>query len=311
MSIKVSGTTVISDSRNLTSVGVATVGSGNSAVILNGNSGITNIGSGVTINGNTGDMIISGILTVGQLSFPIEVTSFSPAIGATNVGFGTNIILTLNQFVGLGTTGFLEIKTGSGTVVETIYPSDSNVTLTNGSTVLEINPSSTYPSLVEIFPVMSSEFIVGNDAFTGINTVGTGVTYSFTTKPVALGDAFGGGFLICQAGGTRWIVAPSSTQVARFWATAMTDSVNLANAQAACGDWFVPDCAQLQNPGCTCVAYWDGAQTSNSGSAYFSNEISPGYGGNAVYSINLGNGSVQLPGKQNNCLARAFRTVSY
>ena len=293
---------------------LTTVNTSTTKLNFNPSSSVLHVGSGITLSGSDGSISIAGTIYASSMNIPIEVTSFSPPIGTTDVGFGTNIILTLNQFVGLGTTGFLEIKSGSattGTVVETIYPSDSNVTLTNGSTVLEINPSSGYPASSEIFAVMSSEFIVGNNVFAGINTVGTGVTYSFTTKSVSLGDAFEGGFLICQAGGTRWIVAPSSTQVTRDWNNGVVDSIALANAQAACGDWFIPDCAGLMNPGRTCTAYWDSVDTSTYGKHYFSNEVNPAYGSNSVFAVRMGSGGATSMGKQNVCYARAFRTVSY
>ena len=70
------------------------------------------------------------------------------------------------------------------------------------------------------------------------------------------GDALEGGYIICQSGGTRWIVAPSSTEVSRDWYN-RDDAITTANANAACGDWFVSTCGQLQNPGYTCRTYWD------------------------------------------------------
>ena len=307
MAIKISGTTVIDDSRNLVSVGVATVGSGDSAVILNGDTGITNIGSGVTINGNTGDMNISGILTVGQLNVPVEVSSFSPAIGATGVSVDTGIILTFNQTVGLGTTGFVQIKIGSATTGannQTIYP--VNTTLSNGGTVLNLNNSEFPDATNEIFPVMSSGFVVANGSdFAGINTVGSGVTYSFTTKPLLLGDSFGGGFLICQSGGTRWVVAPSSTEIVTTWFNRAAAVTN-ANANAACGDWFVPSCGQLQNPGYTCRTYWDCYKPSYG--PYWSNSDT---GGAHAWLVQFGRTCSIFGSKHYSAGVRAFRCVSY
>jgi hypothetical protein len=64
MAIKISGTTVIDDSRNI-NVGIATVGSGNSAITLSENnfSGI-----GITFNLPTGNCNCIGIVTSGGLS---------------------------------------------------------------------------------------------------------------------------------------------------------------------------------------------------------------------------------------------------
>ena len=111
MAIKISGTTVIDDSRNINSVGISTVGAGSSGVTLNGITGIVSVGSGITMNGNTGDINISGILTVGQLSVPVSIISFDPPVGSTTVGLTSNIIINFNQTVGFGTTGFFEIRT--------------------------------------------------------------------------------------------------------------------------------------------------------------------------------------------------------
>jgi len=72
----------------------------------------------------------------------------------------------------------------------------------------------------------------------------------------ALGDNIEGGYLICKSSGVAWIVAPSSTEVSRTW-TSRGDAITTAQANEACGDWFVPDCGQLFNPGSVCRTYWD------------------------------------------------------
>jgi len=72
----------------------------------------------------------------------------------------------------------------------------------------------------------------------------------------ALGSAVAGGNLICVSGGVAWIVAPASTEVSRSWYS-RNDAVTLAQANAACGDWFVPTTSQLCNPGRCCAIYWE------------------------------------------------------
>jgi hypothetical protein len=309
MAIKISGTTVIDDSRNLVSVGVATIGSGNSSVILNGNSGIARIGSGITINGNTGDINISGILTVGQLRAPIEVTSFSPAIGSSisesSVSlFSPTISITFNQTVGIGSTGFLEIKVGSATTGitnQTLYP--SNVTLSNRGTVLSVGIASLPYSNNQIFPVMSSGFVGANGSnFAGINTVGSATTYSFSTRLPQLADAYGGGFLICQSGGQRWIVAPSSTEVSRNFYERL-DATTTANANATCGDWFIPSSAGMSNPGFICRNFWD----SYVPTFYWTG--TPHFGGG--FRISMVNGAVNYSGAPSVWCVRAFRCITY
>lgn len=72
MAIKVSGTTVIDDGRNFSNVGIMTVGSGSSAVVLESDSQFM-VGAGVTFDGNTGDIIISGTFTAAGLSIPLSL----------------------------------------------------------------------------------------------------------------------------------------------------------------------------------------------------------------------------------------------
>lgn len=68
MAIKISGVNVIDDDQNF-NLGIATVGSGNSAVTLDQN-GLS--GTGVTIDMVTGRINSSvGILTAAGISFPL------------------------------------------------------------------------------------------------------------------------------------------------------------------------------------------------------------------------------------------------
>jgi hypothetical protein len=261
MAIKISGTTVIDDSRNLVSVGVATIGSGTSSIVLNGVTGIVSVGAGITINATTGDINTSGILTVSQLSVPFQISSFDPAIGSTSVGISSNIVLNFNQTVGLGTTGFFEIKTGlnttGGTLFESISVGSTRATISNGGRRLTIDPAGTFGFVSSFYVTMSSGFVVANGSnFTGINTVGTSQTYYFTSKPLSLGDSFGGGRLICQSGGIRWIASAPSTEVSRNWYL-RNDAVTCAQAVTGCTGWFIPSNLQFLNPGYQCRAYWD------------------------------------------------------
>jgi hypothetical protein len=83
MAIKINNTTVIDNNRNISSVGVATIGSGSSITRINGNTGIVNVGTGVTINGITGNISIAGILTATSInvgSVPVATTGKSIAM---------------------------------------------------------------------------------------------------------------------------------------------------------------------------------------------------------------------------------------
>jgi len=139
-----------------------------------------------------------------------------------------------------------------------------------------------------------------------INQSGTwrcfGMVFGPDIAGASLGDNIAGGYLICKASSIGWIAAPSSTQVTRTW-YGRADAVTQANAAAACGDWFVPNVSQLQNPGSTCRAYWD-----NCTHYYWSNSESDSRFACYVY-IPSGFSSVTFKGIP--VCVRAFRCVAY
>jgi len=114
MAIKISGSTIIDDSRNIINAGIITA----SAVSANEFIG-------------TGDGLI----------FSPTVTSFSPTDGATDVAVDTNIVLTFDQpiYAGSGSV-FLRNSSSTGTVIEEIGISSSMI---NNQT-LTINPYQIY-----------------------------------------------------------------------------------------------------------------------------------------------------------------------
>jgi hypothetical protein len=73
MAIKISGTTVIDDSRNFSNVGIMTAGSGSSAVSVNSSSNFS-VGVGVTLTGSNGNISIAGTITAAGLSFPLVLS---------------------------------------------------------------------------------------------------------------------------------------------------------------------------------------------------------------------------------------------
>lgn len=130
--------------------------------------------------------------------------------------------------------------------------------------------------------------------------------------PAALGSSYGGGYVICFNSGVGWIVAPSSTEVPRYWFM-RGDAVTRAQASAACNDWFVPDAGQLQNPGWVCRTYWD-AYCGNSD--YWTNNDQGGGNPNAAYYVRFSSGVLNPWGnsadvKYNGHRVRAFRCVTY
>ena len=126
-------------------------------------------------------------------------------------------------------TGNITIRSGSasGTILETIDVTSAAVTISGGT--VTINPTSNLPHSTNIFVVIPAGALEGlfDNPIAAINT------YDFTTVALALGDAFEGGFLICCASSTYWIVAPVSTQVTRTWYD-RNDAITTANAQASC-----------------------------------------------------------------------------
>jgi hypothetical protein len=137
-----------------------------------------------------------------------------------------------------------------------------------------------------------------------INDSGTWRCFGFfSIGNCSLGDNVEGGYLICKSSGNAIVVAPSSSQVSRNWYS-RNDAVTQANAQAACGDWFVPSCSQLKNPGFTCRTYWD----SYASRCYWSNSQDDAYNG---WLIRFQTGPAIGFGKTRTYCVRAFRTVSY
>jgi len=128
---------------------------------------------------------------------------------------------------------------------------------------------------------------------------------SWKVSDQTLGSSFGGGLLICKSGGVGWIVAPSSTQVTRTW-YCRNDAVTTAQANAACGDWFVPTISQLVNPGLTCATRWD--SYASGGFYWSSTEISGSHAFYARFPPFTGQG---YNVKTATSYVRAFRCVTY
>jgi hypothetical protein len=277
MAIQISGCTVIDNSRNITNANNISV------------SGI------ITTSAFYAEQFVG---TGDKLIFSPTVTSFSPTDGATDVAVDTNIVLTFDQLIyaGVGSV-FLRNSSGIGTVIEAIGISSSMI---NNQT-LTINPSSDLPQGTDVYVVLPQGVITnsvgGNNALLD--------TYNFTSfAPPELGDAYEGGYLICQASSVQWIVAPASTEVSRTW-YCRDDAVTTAESNASCGDWFVPTCGQLQNPGYTCRTYWD----SYSSTSYWSSTEGSSTGAWFV-SFFSGNAFYDFFKTTSRCV-RAFRCVSY
>ena len=81
------------------------------------------------------------------------------------------------------------------------------------------------------------------------------VHYNAGIRCCALGSLVEGGYLYAKHGSVGWIVACSSRQVSRVWAS-REDAVTVAQAGNACGDWFIPSRTDLQYAH-DCKSFWD------------------------------------------------------
>ena len=130
-----------------------------------------------------------------------------------------------------------------------------------------------------------------------------------------------GSRIICKAGGTAWIVAPCSTQVSATWNGTTTllvgdkccicDWATLNTQLLNCGfnpcDWFVPSCAQLQNPGYACRTQWDPGASGLNVYYWSSTESSA----TSAYNMPFSTGSANTRLKVESRCVRAMRCVTY
>lgn len=306
MAIKIGGTSIIDDNKNIANVGIITIGTG-------GETGKIQVGTGTTIFGS-GNVSIAGTLYALDVVTPIKVIAFSPADGSTGVTTtsAASVEITFDREVAVGATGFIKFTGGTGQTIETIGVGDtSRFTFTNSNKTLKITPTVPFakgtPGVANTIRTLIDKTFLSEPTFLGINTTGSNVTYSFTMDTVILGESYEGGYFICYGGGVQWIVAPSSTQVQRTW-NARADSVTTANASAPCGDWFVPSCGQLKNPGYVCRSYWDSISCPPN-SIYWSNAAnSP----TQAISLDFADGTTyNVFAKSGIFGVRAFRCITY
>jgi hypothetical protein len=309
MPIQVNDINVIDDDRNIIASGIATIGSGSSATTINGATGVVNVGAGITMDGISGNISIAGTITAGGIDFPLSVVSFSPTDGATSVAINPLITVAFNQVIekattGIGSTANITFRnsSGIGTVLQTIGVNSTSVSVTGS--IVTIEPLSNLPFDTDVYVVIDEK------AFT--STGGDSLlidTYNFTTVPLALGDSYEGGFLICKASPLRWVVTPYSAEVSRTW-YCRNDANTRAQQVSGCSGWFVPSCGQLQNPGFMCRTFWD----SFSSTCYWSSTENPDNGYDA-FRVNMATGGA--PGGCCNNLktctscVRSFRCVTY
>ena len=297
MAIKISGTTVIDDSRNIQNIGIITATS-----FVGSGAQLTGVGIGTTGNISTTGNIRAGIATFTRINVPPAPITFSPAIGTTEVGVASNIIITFDQQVYKG-TGNITLRSGSagGTAFSTIAVSSGTVTISGGA--VTIDPPAAIGTGTTTFVVVDA------GAFSGITSTSINElinTYSFTTEFLGNGDSYQGGFLICKASPLRWVVSPRSAEVSRTWYS-REDANTLAQSCSGCTGWFVPTCSQLHNPGYLCRSFW-GPSPCYSSTKYWSSTDHCGAGGIAC---GFDVGGDQINFKTFSFCVRAFRCVTY
>ena len=246
-----------------------------------------------------------GLNTAGAGTYSFTTLAFAyssivPADSATSVASDTNITITFSDVPVRG-TGTVELRytSATGTLIESFdAASAGEITISGNDWIL--NPGvNLYDN--PVFLVVPSTAI---NNFTGINVAGGALTYSFTPTGPALGDAYEGGYFICASGGTRWIVAPSSTQTSGHWNN-RANANTCAQTVTGCSGWFVPSRGQLSNPGYACRTYWDSYSTSQ----YWSDSQ---YSGQYAWCLNMANGDNQNPDSlYRDYKVRSFRCVTY
>jgi hypothetical protein len=294
----------------------STIGVSSSSVTISGGAVTidppSNIGAATTTFVVVDAAAFSGLTTsslnalINTYSFTTTSFAFSsinPANAATNVGIDTNITLTFTSTPIRG-TGNITLRSGSagGSVIETFNANNSGQISISGNDWI-LNPTSDLAVSTSIYLVIPSTAIQNH---VGLNTTGAD-THSFTTRAIAPGDSYEGGFLICKASPLRWIVSPYSSQVSRSWYE-RNDANTRAQQVSGCTGWFVPTSTQLQNPGFICRSFWGPSPCYNPTSYWSSTENN---GCTGCYLTMSEPGGLNAWFKTDPYCVRSFRCVTY
>jgi hypothetical protein len=182
MAIKISGTTVINDDKNIENVGVITA----TSFVGNG-SGLTGVGVGTEDSINTSGIITASAISANEfigtgdkLIFSPSATSFSPTDGSTGQLNTANIIITFDQeiYAGVGSI-FLRSSSATGTEIDSIGITSTSISISNQT--LTINPPTNLPLDTDVYVVLPSQSIK-NVVGGFISTISN---YNFTTLSFA------------------------------------------------------------------------------------------------------------------------------
>jgi hypothetical protein len=317
MAIQIGGTTVINNSRNITNVGIITVGTG-------GTSGTLKVGTGVTIDG-AGNAYFDGFITVnGGINYLVGLTSIYPQNedlsnnsiydawdgdlflyfdSQVEVSAGSTLKIELKK----NTTGSVGIRTAGISSIS--YPGGDFSVLKVGFGSLSVPPGSGIATYFPIIPTGIIKFSSNSNNYAG-NYSGDPQQnqISFKFQGTSLGSAHLGGFLMCASAGIKWIVSPCSAEVTRTWYS-RDDASTRAQEVSGCTGWFVPTVSQLQNPGYCCRSFW-GPSPCYSASTYWSSQrVHPTSASACGVSFNGGHTSNTFSDQSR--VVRAFRCVTY
>jgi len=176
------GTTALIVEGDARITGILTIGT--SSITLDGTNNTLKVGTGVTLSSdgiNVGVVTATaffgdgaGLTGVGA-GLP-QVLTFSPLDGQTGVSPATNIILTFNQGVAIGTGNVtLRDSSGIGTVLQTIGINSTSVSISGAQVI--IDPPSFLPLNTDVYIGVDTGAIVNAN---GQDYVGLS-TYNFTT----------------------------------------------------------------------------------------------------------------------------------
>ena len=266
----------------------------------------SNLGVGVTHFVVVPNNAVAGYTGINTYSFTSIFQAFSsinPANGATAVGIDTNITLTFLATPVVRGTGTITLRSGStsGSVIESFdAESSGRISISGNNWILD--PTSNLGFSTSIHTIIPSTAIQN---YVGLNTTGAD-THSFTTRDIAVGDSYEGGFLICKASPLRWVVSPISAEVSRTWYL-RNDANTTAQSVSGCTGWFVPTLSQLQNPGYCCRSFWGPSPCYSSTYYWSSTEVNA----SLACRVTFNSGVANFFYKNLSYCVRAFRCVTY
>ena len=302
MSFKISGNTVIDGDSNLNITGIATIGSGSSAISI-GSTQVT-VGTGITFDLINQNLEINGTLS-GGITLQPSIQSFAIAAGTTDIS---------REQLGAGLTFVfdypMDVVSGATTTISMLYEDPSYPGIRTGfesvgigSTFIEYSADGKCVTLKlsidaygeetknnYIYPVIPDGFFCtfGFGCYPGLNAVGVAQTYRVGRRADLIpGQIFEGGYVICVDTGAAcaWVIAPPTAQLGRNWFD-RNDANTCAQTVTGYGGWFIATSSQWQNPGYSCRANWP-----YNPATYWTNHEIPTQSPDAYY-INMSTGTL-------------------